>query len=138
LKNPKLLGPNKDRLRTRSLGLGSWEENALSTAYVDPKQRRKYVHGAVWFGKRESFLMMCRILSENVSCDEANGYIAKWHDESHLNWFLAKFGATVLTCELSGVASYKHLSGINMRILTVEKELGEGRSPTKLTEVDNG
>jgi hypothetical protein len=135
IRNPRLFGPLIHRFKTGSPGLGSWEEYSGSTAYVEPKKRSTYVHGAVWFGKREAFLNLCKILSKNTLDDERKLYIAKWHDESHLNWYLANFGATVLGNELSGVPAFGHIKNIKQRIITLEKELDEGRSPTMVSDL---
>ena len=137
LANPKLLGPSLRSVATRSKGLGSWENSKSSTAYLPPRMRRNYVHGAIWFGKRESFLSMCAVLSENIRKDLESGYVAIWHDESHLNWYFASIGGSILGNELSGVARFKHLRGVQSRILTVEKSIGEGRVPTEDSTNDN-
>ena len=68
---------------------GTWEENRNSRAYVGPLKRHKYVHGAVWLGKKESVLQMCELLSSQVEDDLQKNLIAIWHDESHLNHFSA-------------------------------------------------
>ena len=137
LANPKLLGPSLRSVVTRSKGLGSWENSKSSTAYLPPGMRRSYVHGAIWFGKRDSFLTMCSVLSENIRKDLESGFVAIWHDESHLNWYFASNGGSILGNELSGVARFRHLRGIESRILTVEKSIGEGRIPTEVRKNDN-
>lgn len=71
----------------RRLGNGTWENNRRSTSFVGPLERRVYVCGGIWMGRNENFLKMVRILRTNVETDLKNSIIAKWHDESHLNWF---------------------------------------------------
>ncbi len=129
--NPRLLGPFVRAKIGRSPGLGTWENSRSSTAYLEPKKRKTYVHGAVWFGKRDSVIKMCNLLAENIRKDLRANFIAKWHDESHLNFYLGEFGGTVLSNELSGVSKFRHLKKFNSRIITVEKSSGEGRKPTE-------
>jgi hypothetical protein len=111
--------------------LGSWETRQTSKAYVPRKTRKKYVHGAIWFGKNEEFKRLCTELSHRTREDLAKGVIAIWHDESHLNWFLANHHATVLDNRFSGVDGYKNLSSLHSCIVTVEKGSNEGRQPTE-------
>ncbi len=132
--NPRLLGPLVQAKIARSPGLGSWENSQSSTAYLEPKERKNYVHGAVWFGKRDPVMKMCNLLAGNIREDLRSSYIAKWHDESHLNCYLGKYGGSILNNELSGVSKYRHLNKFNSRIITAEKSSGEGR---KLTEFDS-
>ena len=80
---------------------------------------------------------MCSLLSENIRKDLESGFVAIWHDESHLNWYFASNGGSILGNELSGVARFRHLRGIESRILTVEKSIGEGRIPTEVRKNDN-
>jgi hypothetical protein len=134
--NPRLLGPLVQAKIARTPGLGSWENSRSSTAYLELKQRKNYVHGAVWFGKRDPVMKMCKWLAENIRKDLSSGYIAKWHDESHLNCYLGKYGGSILSNELSGVSNYRHLNKFNSRIVTVEKSSGEGRKPTEFDSND--
>jgi histo-blood group ABO system transferase len=65
-----------------------YETNPLSTAYIDLGQGERYYAGGFNGGKREIFLEMAKVIAENVNKDLQNGYIAVWHDESHLNRYL--------------------------------------------------
>jgi hypothetical protein len=78
----------KARVRCQ-VGAGTWEDRRKSAAYVPPSKRATYVHGAVWVGSKSEVLAMCKLLAQNVDTDLANGIVARWHDESHLNWFFA-------------------------------------------------
>ena len=131
LKNPKLLGPRLRSLKNNAKGIGSWETNPLSSAYVAPGARLKYVHGAVWFGLNAPFLKMSEQLDRNVKADLNEKYIAVWHDESHLNWYYSEIGGEVFGNELSGVRNYQQLKSTRIRILTVEKDIQYGRAPTQ-------
>lgn len=130
LTNPKMLLSDILYLLKGNSGLGAWEENRESTSYVEPNKRKAYVHGAVWFGQRRQFIKMCEVLATNVSKDLELGYIAKWHDESHLNWYYANRPGTLLDVRFSWYKGFKNLRNIKPFIRTVEKEKGEGREPT--------
>ena len=128
--NPKMFLKDKFYLLKGNSGLGAWEENRDSSSFVEPKRRKTYVHGAVWFGQREQFLEMCEVLSKNVSKDLEFNYIAKWHDESHLNWYYAHQPCTLLDVRFSWFKGFKNLRNFKPFICTVEKNKGEGREPT--------
>ena len=128
--NPKMFVKDKLYLLKGNAGLGAWEENKASSGYVEPNKRRIYIHGAVWFGQRKQFLEMCKVLATNVSKDLEFGHIAKWHDESHLNWYYANRRCTLLDVRFSWFKGFKNLRHIEPFICTVEKEKGEGREPT--------
>lgn len=130
LTNPKMLLKDKLYLLRGNSGLGAWEENRESSSYVEPYKRKTYVHGAVWFGRRKQFLKMCEVLATNISTDLEFGYIAKWHDESHLNWYYANRPCTLLDVRFSWFEGFKNLRSIKPFICTVEKQKGEGREPT--------
>ena len=83
---PKILV--KDFFRQIILGgLGSWENRKLSLAFVPRNKRKKYFCGGIWFGRSKHFLGLCKVLAKRVDEDYKNDFIAKWHDESHLNWW---------------------------------------------------
>lgn len=84
VKNPVMVYRDV-RLRFEKGGLGSWESNAHSQAFVARKSRFNYYCGGTWFGKSESIREMLKILSKQVSEDLQRNIIANWHDESHLN-----------------------------------------------------
>jgi hypothetical protein len=130
LTNPKMLLKDKLYLLKGNSGLGAWEDNKQSSSYVEPNNRKTYVHGAVWIGQREQFLEMCKVLATNVTSDLKFGYIAKWHDESHLNWYYANRPCTLLDVRFSWYKGFRNLRNIEPFICTVEKEKGEGREPT--------
>ncbi len=66
---------------------GIWENNKNSTAYVQPRARKKYVHGAFWGGPTEDVVKMARELNSKIKIDLQKNYVAIWHDESHLNQY---------------------------------------------------
>jgi hypothetical protein len=115
----------------RDRGLGSWETNRKSKAFIPAVLRKHYFHGAIWFGFHDSLFAMINQLEERTQIDLDNGLIAKWHDESHLNWYAAHSKRiSFYTPELSGVVEYKHLNGINPYVVTQSKQKHVGRNPT--------
>lgn len=117
-----------------SRNLGAWEKNACSTAYVERSSRESYVHGAIWFGYRDNLLDMCRTLSARIQIDLGYGYIATWHDESHLNWFIARNAHKIFDNRLSWVENYENLRNFKYSYLisNVQKNHGEGREPSNV------
>ena len=131
LRNPRLIGPHLRKLIARSSTIGSWEVSRSSKAFTIPSSRKEYVHGAVWFGYKKAIMSMCAELNSRVDEDLKSGYIAIWHDESHLNWYASNHDCKILDSRYSGVREYKHIRILEPSIFTVKKEIGEGRAPTE-------
>jgi len=113
---------NDIRMSLKIGGLGSWETDKNSSAYVPRQQRRNYVCGGTWFGERYSFLKMVSTLSRNVTTDLNENRIAVWHDESHLNFWASQNSYTLLDPELCFVPTYPQLHGLNPVITAVDKK----------------
>lgn len=64
-----------------------FETNNISTAYVNADNTTPYFQACFFGGKTESMANMFKTLSGNIKKDLANNFIAKWHDESHLNHY---------------------------------------------------
>lgn len=64
------------------------ERNPKSKAYVSLSDRHRYYAGGFNGGKREAFINLATGIYENIKKDLEWGYIAEWHDESHLNRYL--------------------------------------------------
>lgn len=64
-----------------------YENNKKSTAYIDSNKGEKYYFGCFQGGKTEVFLKMCSRLEKRIDTDLENSIIARWWDESHLNWY---------------------------------------------------
>jgi hypothetical protein len=102
---------------------GTWESRRTSTAFVNRKDKKKYVCGGVWFGERVSIIAMCEILRDRTQVDRARGVIARYHDESHLNWYLTtSVDFQLLPPENCFAEGYANLQGLSARIIAVEKE----------------
>lgn len=109
-------------------GLGAWETNRNSQAYIPYSQRRNYCCGGVWLGTRESIVEICNQLSLLVKKDIKRGVSAKWHDESFLNKYLSiSQNIEVVGPELCFVDGYPQLSGILPLIKALEKGTNKTR-----------
>lgn len=71
----------------KNLNQLTYERNKNSTAYISYNSGKKYYAGGFNGGKSEYFLKMSEIIKNNVDIDLKNNIIAKWHDESHLNYY---------------------------------------------------
>jgi hypothetical protein len=107
-------------------GRGSWEKNSDSLAFVSRKDRKVYVCGATWFGKKNSIIDLCSSLSLRIQEDLSKNIIAKFHDESHLNWFAANNEVSLLSPKFCYDENYPQLSGIKPTLVAVEKGQGTG------------
>jgi len=65
---------------------GTPERNPRSTAYL--ASTRTYFCGGFNGGTSGAFLQMAETIKNAVDADDANGILAIWHDESHLNRYL--------------------------------------------------
>ena len=67
-----------------------------STAYMPSKERHQYFQGCLNGGTGKAYLQLIKQLTENTQKDLDNGIIAKWHDESQLNKYVANKRPKVL------------------------------------------
>lgn len=112
----------KDLIRRINLGgIGAWETSRISTSYVPRKLRKTYYCGGIWFGSRAKFLDLCEELSNMVKIDEEISYIAKWHDESHLNNWATKNEHLSLPPEYCYAIEFEHLHSLQNKITAVKK-----------------
>lgn len=101
--------------------LGTWETRKSSQAFVPIWKRGSYVCGGVWMGNYKAIEALVKLLSARVQVDNNQGLIAKWHDESHLNWWKSNFSPTLLTPEWAFANGYPNLVGITPLITVIEK-----------------
>ena len=71
-------------------GIGAWETDKDSSAYVKRLNRKRYFCGGIWFARKSTFLNFCNLLSKKTIQAIRNDSIPIWHDESYLNWFAAE------------------------------------------------
>jgi hypothetical protein len=120
LKNPGYLVRDL-RLLVSVGGLGSWETNRASLAYVPRRKRKQYVCGGIWFGLNNEFIEYVRILKINVSEDEKKSITAVWHDESHLNKIASDNQIRVLDSRYCFDPRYANLQNLPNVIEAVNK-----------------
>ena len=111
--------------RVKMGGLGSWETNRKSTAYVRRSKRRTYYCGGAWIGEKSSFKQFIVTNAANVDRDLERGYIAKWHDESHLNHWATMNTFKELKPNYCFDATYPNLKKLCPVIEAVNKSLSD-------------
>ena len=102
------------------------ESNPGSTAYLE--RTKYYFCGGFNGGTTSAYLKMAESLSHNISMDESRGILAKWHDESHLNRYLADNPpARILPSTYCYPEPELHIQAYNPKIVCLEKSLRGGR-----------
>lgn len=86
---------------SRGPGEGTFETNPASTAWVDRSavDTTNYWQACFWGGWSGPVTSMVEVLADRVGTDLANGVVADWHDESHLNRFFVENKAHVRTLD---------------------------------------
>jgi hypothetical protein len=109
------------RMRLSMGAIGSWETRKISTAFVARRYRKNYVCGGTWFGGRSEMLNLISELADNVDIDRSRNVIAKWHDESHINWWASQHPFTLLDSSYCFEESYPQISEFPCYIQAVDK-----------------
>ena len=65
-----------------------YERNPQSSAYIPYGSGKHYFMSGVHGGRPKEYLSMLKTLKSNTRKDFANGIIAIWHDESHMNKYM--------------------------------------------------
>ena len=85
-----------------------FETNPQSTAYLgnnlNDQFLYKYFCGGFLGGRKNRFLEMAETIRRNINIDFKKGIIARWHDESHVNYYFNT--STQLTDILTPVYCY--------------------------------
>ena len=90
------------------------ERNPLSTAYVPEGTPCRSHCGAFWGGTSEAVITMCRELRDRTAKDLQKGFIAVWHDQSHL----IKYATEVPHYNIeNGYVSYEEYADISKALL---------------------
>ena len=66
-----------------------YERRPDSTAYVPRPMGYRYYGGGFQGGRTTTFLDVCKVLDDAIRVDEERGVMARAHDESHWNKYLA-------------------------------------------------
>jgi hypothetical protein len=120
LRKPDLLVSDASS-RLRLGGLGAWETNPASAAFVERRRRRTYYCGGTWWASRKVFGSLVHELDLRVTRDEAQGVMAVWHDESHINWWGANHSHETKSPAFCYSTGYPWLKGLRMVIQAVDK-----------------
>ncbi len=67
-----------------------FEIDPVSSAYFEKTPDTIYYQGCCFGGQRCAFLFLVRTLDTRIRRDLDRGDMPVWHDESYLNWFLAR------------------------------------------------
>jgi len=65
----------------------SFETNKHSLAYFEEQKNEVYFQGCLFGGVAVEFVHLINTLNERTNKDIGNNIIARWHDESYLNWY---------------------------------------------------
>lgn len=110
---------------------GTWETRQGCQAYVPPWRRRRYVCGGVWMGGRDAVLATSSELASRVHADAVAGLTARWHDESHWNWWVSHHRVRLLEPSWCWVPDYPWLGHLEPFIVAVDKGGQFQREPTR-------
>jgi hypothetical protein len=109
------------RIKIRQGGLGAWENDPKSEAFVQKKFRREYFCGATWFGKHEAIKGLMIKLAQQVNDDLEKNIIASWHDESHINKWASENSHATENPELCFDETYPQIRNLKPSIIAVRK-----------------
>ena len=91
-----------DRVATQHPGYygsrGTPETEPISSACVYDHEPMQYFAGGFNGGTSSEYLKMSQTIMNNIDSDLDKGYIAVWHDESHLNRYFIDHPPTKILC----------------------------------------
>ncbi len=105
----------------RFSGIGAWECDQKSQAFVARALRRRYYCGGFWLGNKASIIDFAESMSQRVDKDLSNRITAIWHDESHLNKWATSNSFRSLDASYCFAEGYKNLDRLPQRITAVTK-----------------
>jgi hypothetical protein len=109
------------RMRFIEGGIGSWDRNSDSLAFVPRHTRTNYVCGGTWIGLRGPFVAMVNQLSQMEQASTNKGIMPRWHDESILNKWFADNRPSLLSPAFCFDPTYPQLEGLTELIRAVDK-----------------
>lgn len=101
-----------------------YEDNPISTAFIDKENGAYYFMGGFFGGKIIPFLEMTKTLLNNIDIDFENNLIAKWHDESHLNSYFHNKEIKII--DQSYIYAENFPLSIEPKMLILDKEIYGG------------
>ena len=107
-------------------GWGSPNTDIKSKAWLPQNKRINYFCGGFNGGETNAFLSMSGELARNIENDSQNGAMAEWHDETHLNWFMAHKYPKILTPSYCYPENWK--LPFKPKLLALDKNHSEIRS----------
>lgn len=100
----------------------SFEDNKNSLAFLPEKKDEVYFQGCLFGGASEDFIKLVEVLNDRTNRDLKNNIIAKWHDESHLNWYFNTVNfPKVLSSDYCYPMAFPNL-GLNKKIIHLDKK----------------
>jgi hypothetical protein len=95
-----------------------YDRNRKSTAFIpfNKKESYRYFMGGVNGGVLNRYLELIEICSKSIDEDLRNNYIARYHDESHLNHYFHYRGCKVLGPEFGWVEGRSSVNTIYLEI----------------------
>ena len=108
-------------MKIRTGGIGAWEKNKDSSAYVMRQKRANYICGGFWGGDKKMILALTTVLENEVIKDLKNGIVAKWHDESHLNSWASKNKFRLENPSYCHDSTYQNIGHLEKIITAVRK-----------------
>jgi len=107
--------------------VGTFEVNPVSTSCVDMKNEdvSTYWQGCFWGGDFDAIIEMCNELKHNVRKDLEKNFIARWHDESHLNRYFITHKERVHTYDSGYAYPERWDIPFEKKIIHVYKEQSE-------------
>jgi hypothetical protein len=119
-KNPRKISADA-RMRLLEGGIGSWDKNRNSLAFVPRRKRVNYVCGGTWIGLRNQYVEMVSELSRLEQKSTEKGIMPRWHDESILNKWYADNRPSLLSPAFCFDPTYPQLKGLTELIRAVDK-----------------
>ena len=118
---------------------GGFERNLASTACIGLEESCPcYVTGAIFGGLAEPFLSACARMKAKIDIDDRRGVMAVWHDESHLNRYVASHPDlfTLMPPDYYYPEGWR-LEGCRPKILALDKDHDWYRSLTDTKRVSD-
>lgn len=108
----------------------TYEQNKCSTAYLKRNKGKYYVAGGLNGGFAKEYLKFSQELEDNINNDLSNNFIAIWHDESHINKYVATHDNYILLSPsyLYPEGGYQNLKDFNPKIIIRDKNNFGGHS----------